>query len=1334
MFSALGKFEKNDMTSTVVVGIGASAGGLDAIEALFDHVLPDIPMAFVIVQHLSPDFDSLMEDLLQRHTEIPIEVIENDQELLPNRIYLLPPKQEVIVSNGRLLLTERPSNEHLNFPIDHFFRSLAQDKGRDAIGIILSGTGSDGSRGILDIHSAGGFVIAQDQASAKFGGMPRRAIETGVVDLVLPPDEIGQALTTARRRDRLVSGEDSQRSAFPSAVMPILNRLNDRYQLDFSMYKTPAISRRIERRVVLAGETRLEDYVARIENDDEELDRLYRDLLIGVTSFFRDEGVYRALQQEVIPDLVGRLSVDEEFRVWVAGCASGEEPYSLAMIISEHLSATCDPRPVRIFASDVHDGSLALGSRGVYQSPSLEHVSSGRRERFFVERPDGFHVTPDLRKMVVFTPHNVLRNAPFTRLDLITCRNMLIYLNPASQQKVLSLFHFGLRRGGALCLGLSESIGALSTEFGAIEESLRIYRKQRDAKIVTDSFKPLLMERVRTTPPAVAARQNPPRGLLDVYDRLLAQHMPPSLLVSSTHELQHSFTGASQYLEPRDGRASSNVLDLVLPDLKPALLTALRHVESTNQKAVVDAMIFDDEDAVSESGRSVRMTVESVAMSDASGYLIQFGETPAIRGSGEAVPIAGVDSEQLNTLQQELERTREELHNSIEQFQTTNEELQSANEELTSSNEELQSTNEELHSVNEELYTVNGEHERKIDELTELTADMDNLLNSTNIHTVFLDRGLSLRRFTPGVADIFSFIPQDIGRQFSHFSYNLKTKSLLSDLKEVLRTGKPFEREVRDTQHRWYLLRILPYYARDAIDGVVLTLIDITSLKDAQLLLRELSDVVQQSDDAIFRVDKDGSIRTWNQGAARLYGYTANEAIGQSAHKLAAVSTSKEDPPGYLSNLGEGVRIDHVETRQQTKSGAILFVELTVSPLLDDSGECVGASVVARDVSRQKEAEQSIRRAVEQRDRFLAMLSHELRNPLAAIVNATRLLGEVDLDDRTEREARDVADSQLKHIARLLDDLLDVARITNDKMTLHLEVVDMKKSLMDAIECTQHRVDAKRQKLFVETVDEHVCVKGDVGRLQQAQVNLLVNASKYSPEGSAIHCSLEVDQTEAVVKVRDQGEGIPEPLASRIFEPFVQADETLDRSQGGMGLGLPLVSMIARAHGGSVTLSPATNQSGSEFSIRLPLTSEKAATEQLERQSNVLAKKRVLLIEDHDGIRNMLARSLELKGIEIASASNGSDGLERYDTFKPSICVIDIGLPDMSGFEVAQAIRARESTRTTLVAVTGYGRSEDVKQTLEAGFDLHLLKPIDPVVLLERLADVESIEPDLAGN
>ncbi|MEL6110119.1 MAG: chemotaxis protein CheB, partial [Planctomycetota bacterium] len=1122
------------MTSTVVVGIGASAGGLEAIETLFDHVPSQTQMAFVIVQHLSPDFDSMMEQLLQRRTKIPVQVIENEQELEPNQIYLLPPKKEVILSNDRLLLTERLADEHLSYPIDNFFRSLAENSGIDSVGIILSGTGSDGSRGIVDIHAAGGFVIAQDQESAKFSGMPNRAMETGVVDLVVPPEEIGVALLNAQR-DRVISANDPARSRFPAAVSPILNRLNERYQVDFVMYKTPAISRRIERRMALTGETGLEEYARRIAEDDSELDRLYHDLLIGVTNFFRDEAVFRTLQQEVIPNLIGRLSADEEFRVWTAGCASGEESYSLAMIIAEHLSATCDPRPVRIFASDAHDGSLAIGSRGIYQSRALEALSVERRERFFIERSDGFHISPELRKMVVFTPHNVLRNAPFTRLDLITCRNMLIYLNPASQKKVLSLFHFGLRRGGALCLGLSESIGALSEEFGAINEAHRVYRKERDAKLLPDVFKSGSFERMkRTALPVLASSPNPTRGLLDVYDLLLGKHMPPSILVSSAHEVLHSFAGASKYLQPRDGRASTNIVDLVVPSLRDPLLTVMRQAEASNQKASIVTK-RPDENGREAAGKgpvnSVMLTAERVEVAENTGLLIHFGDQPAIGDDSEVIQVRSSDHDQFEAVQEELHRTREELQNSAEQFQTTNEELQSANEELTSSNEELQSTNEELHSVNEELYTVNGEHQRKIDELTELTADMDNLLNSTNIHTVFLDRGLCLRRFTPGVAEIFSFIPQDIGRQFAHFSYSLKIETLLSDLREVLHTGQPFEREVRDAEHRWYLFRILPYYARDVIDGVVLTLVDITSLKDAQLLLRELSEVVKQSDDAIFRVDKDGTIRTWNRGAERLYGYRPEQAIGVSAGMLAA-GRADEGPPDYLKNLGEGIRMDHVETNQKTSAGKILVVELTVSPLLDDSGDCVGASVVARDVSRQKQAEREIRKSVEQRDQFLAMLSHELRNPLAAIVNATRLLGEVELDDKTEREAREVADTQLKHIARLLDDLLDVARITNDKMTLHLEVVDMKKSMMDAIECTQHRFDAKRQRLFVESVDDHVFVKGDVGRLQQAQVNLLVNASKYSPEASSIHFSLALENADAVITVRDQGVGIAEPLAS----------------------------------------------------------------------------------------------------------------------------------------------------------------------------------------------------------
>lgn len=1308
-----------------VVGVGASAGGLEALEQFFSTASAGKGLAYVVVQHLSPDFDSLMDQLLSRVTNLPIQLIENGIAVLPDTIYLMPPKKEVILAGGKLLLTDRPKPRELTFPIDNFLRSLAQDAGHHSIAAILSGSGSDGSRGILDVHEVGGFVLSQSEATAGFDGMPRSACDTGIVDAILEPEKMMEAIE-CYVDSPLVSGREGENNGAPQAKGPtyaIIGMLKKRYEIDFGNYKTNTISRRIERRILLSGAEDIGDYAKKLRRDSGELDSLYRDLLIGVTGFFRDREVFDGLARDVIPSLIEKLEDQKELRVWVVATATGEEAYSIAILLNEAFEKIGEPPRVKIFASDVHRDSLEFASKGVYQEEALSGLSDERRAKYFEEKIDGFHASPELRKMVVFVAHNVISNAPFTNLDLITCRNLFIYLTTGTQKKILSLFHFGLKTGGCMCLGSSETPGELSHEFEPIDEKSRLYRKHRDITLPASMRMPFA--NATTTldgvPPKIAD-QTPilARNLLGAYDILLDKYLPPSVLVSPEHVLLHTFGDASRFMRVPTGRLTQDTVDLVKPELRAAISAALRRT-TLEAPAVSHATLPGIQDDRNE---HVQIRAEILSVEDDRILLTFIEEAAGVAEPKQVNDLGNVDvtSEEYESLERELQSTRNSLQSTVEEAQTTNEELQAANEQLTASNEELQSTNEELHSVNEELYTVNAEHQRKIDELTELTDDMDNLLNSTNIHTIFLDRDLRIRRFTPGIRETFNLLPQDIGRRLDSFTHRIEYDDLAALAQSVIEGKTPAEQEVVDEDNNWYLMRILPYHSRGQVDGAVLTLVDITSLKQAESKLAELSEIVQHSDDAIFRQDMDGTIRTWNRGASRLFAIKAPKVLGGHVEMLGLEFHDLEFEQ-ILKVVAGGESLDLIEARHTRHDGSVIDVAISVSPIRDAKDNVIGASTIARDVTRQKKAEAEVREAVVRRDNFLAMLSHELRNPLAAVLNATNLMKETGIDDSPVKEAKDVIENNVLHVARILDDLLDVSRITNDKINLHREVVDLSPLMIDVVECVQHRIDAKGQELHVTRPVGPLYIDGDVGRLQQMQVNLLVNASKYTPENGRIEYCIAQDGDEAVITIADNGVGIPGDLLSRIFEPFVQAEQTLDRAQGGMGLGLTLVSKVAEAHGGTVSAESGAERSGSVFSITLPLT-RKRPQQQVQTELAEIEGLKLVIVEDNPSVRSMLSRTLELKGFEVQTASTGREGIELIQKCLPSVAVIDIGLPDLNGYDVATEIRKLPDFKNTLlVALTGYGRARDHEKAMEAGFDIHLVKPLDPDELLRAVAE-----------
>lgn len=1187
-----------------VAGVGASAGGLEALERLFSAMPSDTGIAFVVVQHLSPDFKSMMDELLGRHTRLVVRQVKDGMRVEADHVYLIPPGKDMIISDGRLLLSDKPRGQELSLPIDTFFRSLARDLERRAIAIVLSGSGSDGSRGIRTVHDAGGLVLCQDGRSARFDGMPRSARDTGLCDYVLAPEDMPRVLLDHVRQ---AADVEPTYGGEPARLNEVLHLLQQVSGVDFSAYKANTVLRRIERRLRLSRSEDLTAYLRQLKERPDELNSLYQDLLIGVTQFFRDPEVFDRLESDILDELLRDRGPEEELRLWVAGCATGEEVYSLAMLVHERLEAMAAPPPARLFATDVHRVSLEKAGAGLYPAEALQPLSEARQARYFVDRGGCYQIDAALRQMVVFAVHDVTRDAPFTRMDLISCRNLLIYLQPQAQQKVLSLLHFGLRRGGFLLLGPSENLGELSREFATVDDGARIFRKRYDDARGTVAWSNRRQARPRDGGPLTAplGEGQPLSRVLGVYDTLLQRCMPPSLLVNERREVVHTFGGAGRYIAVRDGRPSLDVLDLVEGDLKLALTGALQRSLKSGTTLTCKGIHHP-----AASGE-LRLKLEPLGQPSGMRHvLITLEEGEAKRAAPEPaspdIELSEVTRERMASLEEELRYTRENLQATIEELETSNEELQSTNEELVASNEELQSTNEELQSVNEELYTVNSEHQRKIQQLTELSTDIDNLLASTDVGAIFLESNLNIRKFTPRAAPLFNLLPQDLGRPIESFSHGLDDEQLVADAGRVLDGGGQIERNVRDRHGNWYLVRILPYRSKGSVDGVVITFIDINQLKRAE-------------------------------------------------HK--------------------------------------------------------------------------IQEAVRRRDQFIAMLSHELRNPLAAIINAAQLIEVTDGDAEKRQQAHGVIHRQSRHMARLLDDLLDTSRVTQNKLQLRCQTIDVADIVRQAAQALSAQLAHHEIELHVDVGETPLHVWGDPARLEQVLGNLLHNAVKYSRRGGNVWLSARRDQGEAQISVRDDGAGIAPDLIDKIFDIFVQSEGTIHRSEGGMGLGLTLVQALVHLHGGSVLVQSAGLGHGSEFVVRIPLLARQVElTERIALPAQRPRSLCIALVEDNPDARETLRTLLELDGHVVVTACDGVEGLELIRNRRPDLALIDIGLPEKNGYELARDLRrALGRDGIVLVALTGYGRDVDREAALESGFDAHLVKPVDRDALGKILSGVDVV-------
>ncbi len=1649
-----------------IVGIGASAGGLEAFTLLLEALPLDTGMGFVLVQHLDPEHESALTHILSRATKLPVREVKNNQPVQANHVYVIPPDTNLSIAQGVLQLAPRPRTGKPHKPIDAFFESLAADQHDRAIGVVLSGTASDGTLGLEAIKAEGGITFAQDD-SARHDSMPRSAVAAGCVDLVLAPADIAKeiariarhpygagqplALPTRAENDRAQAtaheddetplpsggrigepgalrkpakkarGESKAAQTEEDGYRKILLLLRNHSGVDFSLYRSSTIQRRIGRRLVLNKQDTLEDYARFLRGNSKELDALYSDVLISVTSFFRNPEMFDVLQRKVLPELFKQRG-DDPLRVWVLGCSTGQEAYSIAMSFVEAADKARRMRRLQVFATDLNDTLLDKARHGLYAKSLAEDISPQRLQRFFIEEEGGYRIGKALREMVVFARQNLISDPPFSRMDLISCRNLLIYLEPSLQKKALPTFHYALKPEGFLLLGASESIGGFTDLFEPIDKKHKIYARKTAP---TPAFHlPVKAERgersaagARGSAPAMTAPEAPPGlgGELSAQreaDRIaINQFAPPSVLVNAELQVVQFRGPTGAYLEPPAGKASFDVLKMAREGLMLPLRAAINQARKENKTARRDNVRLQQNGTT----RSVNLEVIPLKNLRERCFLIVFEKADQTAGARapEAPPRAGkaakvtakAELRRSTELETELAETREYLQSIQEQHEAANEELQAANEEVQSANEELQSVNEELEtskeeleSANEELITVNEEMNNRNVELNRLNNDLVNLQTSTRQCVLLLGRDLTIRRFSVQAEKQFELLASDIGRRLGHVRHNLAFADAAQsplDL-EALATAviadvREQEHEVRDKTGRWYSLRLRPYMTLDnKIDGAVLVLSDIDSLKRSQEEIgaaRDYAeDIIETVREPLLVLDQELRVASANHAFYDTFRVSPSETVGRFIHELgerqwdiprlrkrlaeilpqntsveeflvehdfeqlgrrsmllnarkvvdsqqkterillaidditdrkraeAAVRASEARYRQLFESAKDGILILDVDTATiteanpfiaelldyphadllgkelweiglfkdkkaskaavrelqarrylryddlplETQSGRQIDVEMVSNiygesdhpviqcnirditerkrlqdsehegqlrlefvlgsmpqkiftaepngdvdyfnpqwteftglpfeqikgwgwkvfihphdldetlrrwkqcvdtgqtfvlehrfrradgeyrwhlsralPLRDAAGEIVMWAGSNTDIHEQLETANTLRQytadlseADRRKNEFLAMLAHELRNPLAPIRNALQIMRLTGSKPEVVGSASTMLERQVGQMVRLVDDLLDVSRITRGKIELRKAPVELASVVYQAVEAARPLSDSMNHELTVTLPPEPVYLDADPTRLAQIVGNLLNNASKFSRKRGRIWLTVEQDGAQAVLRVRDLGIGIAADQLPHIFDMFVQADTSLERAIGGLGIGLTLVKNLVEMHGGTVEARSDGADRGSEFIVRLPMVAEipASALQQTPSAPAITTTCRILVVDDNRDSAESLVMLLTLAGNEMRAAYDGLEAVEAAATFKPDVVLLDIGLPKLNGYEVARRIRQQpEGKNMRLVALTGWGQDEDRQKSKEAGFDAHLVKPVDHAALQTLLVQL----------
>lgn len=1354
-----------------IVAIGASAGGLEALRQLFSRLPADTGMAFVVIQHLDPGRPSMLSSVLAAAVQMPVVEVAAGMRAEPNRVYVIPPDADLSIHQGLLELVPRQQTRKLHLPIDSFFRALALDSSDQAIGVVLSGSASDGTEGLGAIKAAGGITFAQEPESAQFRSMPESAIAAGVVDFRLAPEEIASEIARLSRHSYLAPSSAPEASAeerpldAEGSIATVLTAVRQHAQLDFRGYKRPTIIRRIARRMALRRLGSLHEYAESVRNDPGESKALAQDILIQVTSFFRDAAAFEALKQHVLPELLAHKNDDATFRVWVPGCSTGEEAYSLAICLAEFLAEQHRTPAIKIFGSDLSERAIETARTGLYAESEVKGVSPERLARFFEQTEGRYRIGKQVRDLCVFVRHDLTRDPPFAKLDLISCRNVLIYFDAELQRRILPLLHHCLNTPGYLFLGSSESIREFDDIFAPVDKEHRIFLKKGESPRLQY---PLAIGREAESKIQIfqpAERPHPARDAQRQADHvLLTRYAPPGVVVNDRLEVIQFRGRTGDFLESPPGQPQTNILKLA----REGLVSHLREALETAKAQSITVRKQDVRIAEDAQARSINLEVVPLAgvASTAEHYFLIVFEENAARGDAEGRPLPathagsqraaqGQPDEEVARLRTELAATRDYLRaitgehqDTAEELGAANEELIAANEELQSTNEELQSAKEELQSTNEELTTLNDELNNRNQQLDSVANDLANVLESVQIPVIMVDQALRIRRFTPAAREISSLLPGDVGRSIDDVKLKVKVDDLVDKIRETIESVIPKEHTVQGLDGRWFRLHIRPYRTADSrLDGAVLSFLDEDILKRALQEAERARDYANSIVETVpmSLVVLDGSLRLVSANAPfyRSFGAQGNLTehpglfeIGAAALDVPALREATE------RSLAARSPFHDIEVQCTFPASGRRDLRIAGCPI-GNGGETMLLLAIEDVTERhlleasEKQARVEAEQANRAKDLFLATLSHELRTPLSTILMSAQLLKNTPTEDPKIRRASAAIERAVGNQARLIDDLLDISRIVSGKLMLDLQAVDLTSVVQTAVDVAQASAEAKGIALEL-TMDKRLrAVHGDPTRLQQVVANLLNNSIKFTPKGGKITVRLEAIDETAQLTVADTGLGLRAEIIPHLFDRFVQAESSMTRAHGGLGLGLAIVRHIVNVHGGVVRAESPGEGKGATFTVTLPLAHDDAAMPEVRRTvTRSISGIRVLLVEDDDDTREACATLLKEKGAEVRAARSVAEGLAALENFVPQVILSDIAMPGEDGYVFIRKLRSgnRGTRDIPAAALTALAGEEDRRRALESGFQMHLAKPIDADRLATAVATLAAARPQHAGS
>jgi two-component system CheB/CheR fusion protein len=1373
-----------------VVGIAASAGGLEAFTQLLRHLPPDTGMAFVLIQHLDPNHKSLLREILAKRTQMLVSEVFDGMSVEPNQVYIIPPNTKMILSCGVLQLAPREKVQGKYMPADAFFTSLAAERGSKGIAVVLSGADGDGSLGLKAIKAAGGVTFAQCEDTAKYDSMPNTAIATGNVDFVLPPQKIAEELANLSRNPLLCDSQPvikvEKLSVQGDAQATIFVLLHSVTGVDFSHYKRRTLERRIERRMLLYKLERLEDYAQYLQENLGEVKALCEEILIHVTHFFRDAEAFQLLKERVFPAIMQNKSPELPIRIWVAGCSTGEEVYSIAISLLEFLSDKVTPQQIQIFATDISEMAIDKARSSIYAENQMVEVSPERRRRFFnAIEGGGYQISKAVRELCVFARQNLGSDPPFSNLDLISCRNVLIYLDETLQKRILPIFHYSLNTTGFLLLGNSESTGNYSDLFTRIDKKSKIYAKKLTAirpffSFVTSSYPQAKLNQAKLM------NENPS----DEFDLerktdqlILNRYAPVGVVINNKMEVLQLRGEIDLYLKLTPGKPSVNLLKMV----RQGLLVELR---ATIYQAQRQKILVRKEGLRIEEGAQLRIVnLEVIPFQPSTGeelyFLVLFEEAPPTLSNLSTVNPERLDQanqelemvrlrQELATANQERAATQEYLQAVIQEQEHINQDLKVANEEILSSNEELQSTNEELETAkeeiqatNEELNIANEELRSRNQELHEVNNDLTNLLASINIPILMLTNDLRIRRFTPMTQRLFNFIPADAGRPLSDIRAKLNIPDLEVLILEVLNTLSIKELEVQTHGGHWYNLRIRPYRTTEnQIDGVVLVLIDIDALKRNTATLEEARNyaeaIVETVQVPLVVLDSDLRVNKANRSFYETFQVAPSQTEQCLFFELGHAQWNQPGLRPLLENiLAKDTSIQNLEVEHCFERIGQKTILLNGRKIIQD-GNTQMILLMMEDITERKyfELERSQLLAQEQsarqeavianlaKDEFLSNLSHELRNPLNIILGWAQLYRtrSSNLDKATLTAAWEMVEHSAKIQAQLINDLLDVSRISSGKLQLDECLIDLLSVVNAAIKSIQLAADAKSIQIVSHL--NSATVVGDFNRLQQVLWNLFFNAIKFTPSGGRVEITLEPVSTYAEIRVSDTGIGISADLLPYVFERFRQGDSGTSKATQGLGLGLSIVRDIVELHGGTVQAQSLGEGQGTTMTVRLPLSSmpleirppsyleQSALKEPVDTLSGKIPSLEglcILAVDDEADNRYLMKRMLEHFGAEVVVVASAREAIAalsespgRYD-----VLLADIGMPEEDGFSLIRQVRALDALaggQIPAAAITGYVSADERQRMISAGFQMHMAKPIDPTQLVLMIANLSGLD------